>query len=205
MTSTKKPAAKKPRAKRKATDVSLEASASPAAASAIDLSKPPKAIAASLLAMLPKSATKHDAVAKKLLKAFPLVKAELEHRSNALARKNESQGTSLPIVFRFNDGDDEDEMTVINIPEDSFTNIFSYLNGREIINASIVSKSWLSVSRLPSLWETLDKSCGLTNKSKALTTTKLIKLLGRPQVCFMLLSVTAFYSGLIKLLSVLNH
>ena len=191
MTSPKKPAAKKPRGKRKAAETSLEAAdPSSATASVIDLSKPPKAIAASLLALLPEGATKHDAIAKKLLKAFPLVTAELEHRSNALARKNESQGTNLPIVFRFNDGGDGEEMTVINIPEDSFTNMFSFLTGRKIVNLSVVSKSWLSVSRLPSLWKKLDSSCGLTNSSKTLTTSKLIKLLGRPQV----MPIVEYYS-----------
>lgn len=111
-----------------------------------------------------------------------MVVAELEHRANAMARKNESQGTSLPIVFKFLNEADGEKMTAIHIPEDSFVNMFSYLTGKEIVNASIVSKSWLSVSRFSSLWSALDKSSGLTNSSKQLNATALIKLLSRPQV-----------------------
>jgi hypothetical protein len=178
----KKPAATK-RTKRKATaDLNDVDSPSAVPASSIDLSANPKAIAASLLALLPKDATKQHPTAKKLLKAFPVVVAELEHRANAMARKNESQGTSLPIVFKFLNEADGEKMTAIHIPEDSFVNMFSYLTGKEIVNASIVSKSWLSVSRFSSLWSALDKSSGLTNSSKQLNATALIKLLSRPQV-----------------------
>ena len=45
----------------------------------------PKIVAeALLLALLPRGATKHDAAAKTLLKAFPLITAELEARTSAL-------------------------------------------------------------------------------------------------------------------------
>jgi hypothetical protein len=50
----------------------------------------PKAIAKSLLSLLPSEATKQHTDAKKLLKSFPLVMAELEKRANAMARKNET-------------------------------------------------------------------------------------------------------------------
>jgi hypothetical protein len=109
------------------------------------------------------------------------VVAELEHRSNLLARKNESQGTSLPIVVHFSDNNGS-KMTSVNVPEDSFVNVLSFLKGNEIVKMSAVSKSWLSVSRLPSIWTELGKSSGLTNNSKHLNATSLIKLLGRPQV-----------------------
>ena len=72
-------------------------------------------------------------------------------------------------------------MTIINLPEECFVNIMKCLTGREIVNISTVSKSWLSVTRKPSLWDRLDKSCGLTNSSKKMNVTYLIKLLGRPQ------------------------
>ena len=45
-----------------------------------------------------------------------------------------------------NDDDDDDlkgggVMTVIHMPEECFVNIMPYLNGREVMNASIVSKA----------------------------------------------------------------
>ena len=187
MPSLKKSAATQRQPKRKAAEIDDTAAASAllsSAGAALDISKStPKAIAASLIALLPPEATKQHATAKKLLKAFPLVVAQLEHRSNVLARKTESQGTSLPIIFQF--GDDESAtMTTVSVPEDSFVGIFSFLTGREIVNASIVSKAWLSASRVPSLWNTLDKSSGLTNSGRRMNTTALIKLLGMPQVSF---------------------
>lgn len=192
MASPKKPAAKQRQSKRKAAEINEAAVAavassllSSAGGATLDISKStPKVIAASLLALLPAEATKQHATAKKLLKAFPLVVAQLDHRANVLARKSESQGTSLPIEFQFHD-DTSGTMTTVNVPEDSFVGIFSFLNGREIVNASIVSKSWLSASRVPSLWNVLDKSSGLTNSGRKLNTTALIKLLGMPQVSYL--------------------
>ena len=144
----------------------------------------PKVIANALIDLLPSGATKQHPTSKKLLKAFPLVVSELEQRANRMARKNETQGSSLPIVFQFPSESSSGEMSVINIPEDSFVNVFSFITNKEIVHASIVSKSWLAVSRMPSLWKKLDKSCGLTNSNKSLNATTMIKLLGRPQVSF---------------------
>jgi hypothetical protein len=75
----------------------------------------------------------------------------------------------MPNVFRLGEGD---EITEINVPEDSFVNMFSFLKGSEIVKVSTVSKSWLSVSRMPPLWTRLDsESCELKNSSKQLTAT----------------------------------
>jgi hypothetical protein len=59
--------------------------------------------------------------------------------------------------------------------------MLKYLTGIEIVNASLVNKAWLSASRIPSLWTKLDKSCGLTNKSRKLNMTAFLKVLERPQ------------------------
>ena len=149
----------------------------------------PKIVAAALLTLLPHGATGQDATAKKLVMAIPLLMAELDARSRAMAIANESEGTCLPIAFRFpsgdtarnNDNDEGGEMTVIHMPEECFVRMMTYLNGREVVNASIVGKAWLSVSSMPSLWERLDYSNGLSNKGRKMTVTSLLALLGRPQ------------------------
>ena len=146
----------------------------------------PKIVAeALLLALLPRGATKHDAAAKTLLKAFPLITAELEARTSALTRKTESEGTRLPIAFHFipsaaaNDGESS---VVIHIPEECFIKMFSFLNGKEVVNVSTVNKVWLSISRKPELWNRLDRKNGLSwLKAKRLNVTSLSTLLGRPQ------------------------
>jgi hypothetical protein len=153
-----------------------------------------KTVVAALLSLLPNGATGQDAAAKKLLRAIPLLMAELDARTKAMARANESEGTRLPIAFRFasgdttgnNDDDDDDReggggMTVIHMPEECFVKMMTYLNGREVVNASVVGKAWLSVSRMPSLWERLDDSNGLSNKGRKMNVTSLLALLGRPQ------------------------
>ncbi|KAL9191435.1 hypothetical protein ACHAXT_001141 [Thalassiosira profunda] len=178
-----KPAAKPRKSKRKASssiddsDASMEslATALPSPLKNLSSSKNGrKRVATALLSLLPADATKQNAAAKKLASAFPLVIAELEARSKALARANESEGTRLPIAFRFDD-------TVINMPEECFTNVLKFLKGAEVVRSSLVSKVWLSMSRMPALWERLDRSAGLTNKDKKLNMTELIRLLGRPQ------------------------
>ena len=136
----------------------------------LDLSKSnAKKISAALLTLLPDGATRQHEQAKKLTTAFTLVMAGLEEQAIALARANESDsGPRLPITFKLpagGKGKGRGKMTTtIHIPEDSFTNILRFLNGREVVNISLVNKAWLSASRLPNLWERLDKSSGLINK-----------------------------------------
>jgi hypothetical protein len=193
--------------KRKAPDSDDEAASrgQPLSLNSLDLSHPkttPKAIATALLALLPPGATKHDAAAKKLVRAFALLSAELDARSNAKAKENESEGKRLPIVFQFRDTtsatgnndddcdngdgnvnicDDDATTTVIQMPEECFVKIMEFLNGREIVNASTVNKVWLSVSRMPAMWPKLDAFNGLSNRGRKLNQTSLIALLGRPQ------------------------
>jgi len=150
-----KPPAKRA-AKRKAADDDAIADANSNALITLDLSSKksgPRDIADALLSLLPKNATRQHPSAKKLAKAFPLVISELENRANVLARASESEGTRQPIAFRF--------------PAEG--------------KRGEVNKAWLSASRIPSLWTKLDKSCGLTNKSRKLNMTAFLKVLERPQ------------------------
>ena len=71
------------------------------------------------------------------------------------------------------DGEELEQFITIEIPEETFVGVLRFLDGRE--------KSWLVSSRLPSLWEKLDATCGLTNKSRKLNMTLFTKLLARPQ------------------------
>jgi len=143
----------------------------------------PKVIATALLALLPPGATKHDAASKKLLRAYALLTAEVDARSNAMAKANESEGARRPIAFRLltQSQTDDDAMTVIQMPEECFLKIMAFLNGREIVNASEVNKAWLNVSRMPVLWERLDALNGLSNRDRKMNQTILLALLGRPQ------------------------
>lgn len=151
----------------------------------------PNVIATALLALLPPGATKHDAAAKKLMRAFAILATELDARSNAIAKANESEGARLPIAFRFREAgdvvdddmvcDDDDATTVIQMPEECFIKIMGFLNGREIVNVSTVNKVWLSVSRMPALWTKLDAFNGLSNRGRKMNQTTLLALLGRPQ------------------------
>eukprot|EP00956_Cyclotella_meneghiniana_P017259 scaffold27914_cov35-Cyclotella_meneghiniana.AAC.1 len=143
-------------------------------------SNTPKVIANALLSLLPSNATKQHASAKKLTKAFQLVTAELEARSNKAARQQIEVGASQPIKFSFVEEDSGEITSTIEVPEDSFVNILRYLDGRELAKASCVCKVWLSVTRLPIVWEDgLDMSS--LNYNKVLNMTGLLKLLQRPQ------------------------
>jgi hypothetical protein len=152
----------------------------------------PKIVAEALLALLPQGATKHDAAARTLIKAWPLFTAELEARTSALTRKTESEGTRLPIAFHFplagtaNDGEEGEGGTssvVVHIPEECFIKMFTFLNGKEVVNVSTVNKVWLSISRKPEVWNRLDSKNGLAwyGKHKRLNMTSLLALLSRPQ------------------------
>lgn len=115
------------------------------------------------------------------VKAFPLVIAELDARAHTLVRQSLQTGARQPIGFSFYGGEgDGDSLSTISLPEECFTNVMHYLEGKEIVFASLVSKVWLSASRLPAVWEDgLDMS--RLNYNKALNMTSLLKLLARPQ------------------------
>eukprot|EP00956_Cyclotella_meneghiniana_P005206 scaffold6482_cov45-Cyclotella_meneghiniana.AAC.9 len=113
-------------------------------------------------------------------KAFQLVTAELEARTNKAARQQIEVGASQPIKFSFVEEDSGEITSTIEVPEDSFVNILRYLDGRELAKASCVCKVWLSVTRLPVVWEDgVDMSS--LNYNKVLNMTSLLKLLQRPQ------------------------
>ncbi len=189
-----KPPAKR-RAKRKAAaDADNDdADAVNSLLASLDLSKSrtgPKTIAAALLTLLPKDATRQHAMAQKLTKAFPMVISELDARSIQASRASQEEGSRQPIAFRFpanakqgKKGVSEDETwTAIHLPEDSFVPCLKYLTGREIVHCvSLVNKAWCAASRNPGLWETLDTVSGLTNSNKKLNMTALQNLLRRPQ------------------------
>ena len=59
-----------------------------------------KVVSAAPLSLLSNGATRQNAAAKKLERAISLLMAELDARSIAMARANESEGTCLPIAFR---------------------------------------------------------------------------------------------------------
>ncbi|KAL9181326.1 hypothetical protein ACHAXT_010131 [Thalassiosira profunda] len=140
-----------------------------------DQATKPKDVANALLSLLPNDATKQHSSAKKLAKAFPLVMAELDARANKLARQAHQVGARQPIRFSFADSGDK-----ITLPEECFANVLHFLDGREVVNASLASKVWLSATRSPQIWEDgIDMS--RLNLNKALNMTSLLKLLGRPQ------------------------
>lgn len=113
-------------------------------------------------------------------KAFQLVTAELEARSNKAARQQIEVGASQPIKFSFLEGDSEEISSTVEMPEDSFVNVLRYLDGHELAKASCVSKVWLSLTRLPIVWED-GVDMRRLNQSKVLNMTGLLKLLQRPQ------------------------
>ncbi|EED87993.1 predicted protein [Thalassiosira pseudonana CCMP1335] len=141
----------------------------------------PRAIATALLSLLPPNATKQDPSAKKLLKAFPLLSAQLDTRAIALTRATMEQGSSNPIQFKWFSTDgtgDEFGMTTVNCPGECFSNMLSYLTGREIVNASLVSKAFLADCLSPTHWQSLSSSNGLVNTHNM---KGLVALLSRPQ------------------------
>jgi hypothetical protein len=146
-----------------------------------------KTIAAKMISLLPDDASRQDATAKKLIKAFPLLLAELDVRSREMTRASESARTRLPFAFRFLSEDNignngvPRKMYVIHVPEECFVKIMTFLTGWDIVNASTVCKAWLYVSRMPVLWERFAVTDGLSNKSKTLNMTSFLALLERPQ------------------------
>jgi hypothetical protein len=118
--------------------------------------------------------------------------AELDKRTREMTRVNESEGTRLPIAFGFasagvmevsvtNDDDDNTggEMIVVHVPEECFVRVMTFLNGHDRVKVSTVCKAWLSVSRMPALWECFDNS--LYIKSRNINMTTLLAVLGQPQ------------------------
>lgn len=106
--------------------------------------------------------------------------AELEARASKASRKHVEVGASKPIKFSFKDEGDEETITTIDLPEESFVHILHFLDGHELLDSSLVSKVWLSATRLPVVWaDGLDMS--RLNLNKTLNMTSLLKLLREPQ------------------------
>lgn len=132
----------------------------------------PQQLAESLLGLLPKNATLKNQQAKTLLKAFDLVQAGLQHRTNLMALQSVQKGRQSDIMF-----------SGMAIPPDIVAQILSFLPAHDSVHrVSLVCKSLLAVARLPQLWHTLDNSTGLLEKSSTITNmTQLLELLKRPQ------------------------
>lgn len=97
---SKRPAKRKASSNAKYTDDDDDYGVDSSLLASLDLSNSktsPKFIANALLSLLPEGATKQNPNAKKLLKAFPLVVAELDARAAAQSRASESAGTRMPI------------------------------------------------------------------------------------------------------------
>ena len=213
-----KRSAKRKKAEAEDDFVRIGTSTDNAALTSLDLSSnvSPKSIADALLTLLPKEATKQHPSAKKLTKAFTIVATTLEQRAIELARRSESEGQRLQLEFNFpaegKSGDDEEPLfTSINVPEETFAATLKFLDGREIMKASLVSKAWLTTCRLPSLWRKLDKHSGFTNKSRKLNLTYLLKLLSRGQFSCLTHFVMPYHSvqlstnGISKMAMLLPH
>lgn len=140
----------------------------------IDLSSSnPRDIASTLLSLLPEGATAQNNEAKKLVKAFTLIKVELDHRSNVLARAADEAGAEKPIV-----------LGQVSIPEDVFVSILEFLPGYDLMRrVSLVCMAWSSAARMPRLWKKLDNTTGLLSGSNKIkfSMTSLFKVLARDQ------------------------
>jgi hypothetical protein len=132
----------------------------------------PKDLAATMLGWLPADATLKSSDSQKILKAFHLLNAELQHRTNLMAKSSVETGKRSDVTF-----------SGISIAPDVFRHVLQFLPNYEIVyTASLVSKAWLSAARTPLLWHTLDNEHGLLCQSSTVTNmTQLLKLLACPQ------------------------
>ena len=85
-------------------------------------------VSSSLLQLLPGGVTANDAIAKKLLKSFPLVVQQLEANSSALARANMSEGRRRPIAFCD---------STVHLPDENFSQVLQHLDGRDLVKVGI--------------------------------------------------------------------
>lgn len=109
-----------------------------------------------------------------------MVLAELEARASKTAMKSVEEGASQPITFSFKNNDSEEVAAAVDLPEESFVHVLHFLDGHELVDASLVSKAWLCSTRLPTVWKDgVDMSRGMNKKE--LNMTGLLKLLRRPQ------------------------
>ena len=132
----------------------------------------PQEIANTLLSWLPNGATIKSSQARKMLKTFDLVRAELQHRSNVMASETIAAGGKRDLSF-----------SGISIPLTVMFGILDFLPRYQAVHsAALVSKSWLSAVRAPQFWQVLDHGMGLRQSSTSVKNmTDLLKLLHMPQ------------------------
>ena len=132
----------------------------------------PKNVASKLLATLPENATLVNANTKSLLRAFDLVKAELQHRNNQAMVVSEEEGNRRPLEIRG-----------VRFPEDVIRHILDFLPKTDLVHKiSMVSKAFLSIAKSPRTWHTLDASNALSYRSRRVTNmTQFLTLLKKPQ------------------------
>jgi hypothetical protein len=141
---------------------------------AIDLTQTPNDVALALFACLPDDATSKHTQAKTLLKAFDLIKAELQRRMHTMSRNCQQKGSQQPLLFCNEQ---------VSLPEDAFLHVLDFLPKSDLVyRASEVSKAWLSMSRSPQMWTVLDTEHGLSSRTLTITNMDhLLALLERPQ------------------------
>lgn len=146
----------------------------------LDSSSNHRDVANSLLALLPASATQHDATAQKLVEAVRVVESELGRRIVAVARDNEAPG-----ILRTNQSSDTscNVVTINSLLPEPFHRVLEYFSGTtELVHSvSLVCKAWMSASRNPILWKQFDSKVGPASDSKHLESCELLALLARPQ------------------------
>lgn len=116
-----------------------------------------------MLGWLPDNAT---------LETFDLVKAELQHRTNLMAESSVETGAAREVL-----------LSGVALTPNIFMHVLEFVPRYDaVLKASLVSKSWLAVTRAPQFWHTLDNESCLLAKSTTITNmTSLLELLGRPQ------------------------
>ena len=150
-------------AKRSKSDIASDASGA-----ALLQHQDPHSFATTMLGWLAPDSTLETGDAKKLLKTFDLVKAELQHRTNLMALRLVQCNSELTL-------------NSVAIPQDIFQNILKFIPCYDMVHkASLVSKAWLAVARMPQLWHTLNNDYGLLENSTTITNmTQLLELLNR--------------------------
>ena len=156
--------------KRKSTSATIPDSTAAAEAS-IRGSDDAETIAEKLLSLLPSATTdRTHKDAKKLNRAFNLFNAQLQHRSKVLARNATAAGAKEPLLI-----------SGVSLPQDVFQKVLKFLPQNDVgWTVPLVSKVWLSGSRVPSVWESLEikNGGGTTNK---LNMTDFLAILEQPQ------------------------
>jgi len=132
----------------------------------------PKDLARKMLAWIPQDASIKHKDAKKLLKSFDLVRAELQHRANCMSVHSIESGEKSDVL-----------LSGVSVPSTIMQNILEFVpRPHTVKSASLVSKPWLAIIRAPEFWQVLDHSSGLREASATVSNmTDLLKLLRRPQ------------------------